>query len=237
MITQCPKCGEPSSLERPFMSAGEPVVRCAACGTVWNPLRDESDLRPALQMLPAVRAPTVRSPNVSDAVVIEHIGPGFRNPPPHRRIAKAESEPKDRSYLGIAGLIFGVVVMLAAGGVPLFSAVPGFASMAGLPEGVDSLAFRNVKSQTLYRGGATTLYVEGEVVNHSMIEMPLPAIKVTLKADDGRAVTSWLVEPSTPAVAAGGSIGFRSAFASPPEGATNISLSLAARENQIVGMR
>jgi hypothetical protein len=42
-------------------------------------------------------------------------------------------------------------------------------------------------------------------------------------------VSSWLVEPSVTGLAPGRSIGFRSAMASPPPDAAQVTLDLAAR--------
>ncbi len=85
--------------------------------------------------------------------------------------------------------------------------------------------------------GVSTFFVEGQIVNRSPGAVDLPAIRVTLKSPNGTTRTSWLVEPSTTGLAAGGSIGFRSALASPPEDATQVTLSLAAREAQVAGLR
>jgi hypothetical protein len=43
-------------------------------------------------------------------------------------------------------------------------------------------------------------------------------------------VSSWLVEPAVAGLAAGKSIGFRSALASPPPDAAQVTLDLAARK-------
>ena len=235
MMIQCPKCGVPTRLAR----VGEGgFVRCTGCGMRWDPRDSEPEPGLAVQPFAADGVPEPGH-HVSDAVVIEHIGRGFTRVPPHRRSLDDENgeAPKDRRLLKAAGLVFGALVLMAAVGASLISAVPGIASIRGLPDSADLLAFQNVKSQTIHSNGVSTLYVEGEIVNRSSVDVDLPAIRVTLRSPDGAAVTSWLVEPATPGVAAGGSVGFRSALVSPPLGATQVTLDLVVREQQIVGMR
>jgi hypothetical protein len=46
-----------------------------------------------------------------------------------------------------------------------------------------------------------------------------------------------VVEPAADGLAAGHSIGFRSALASPPKAATQVTLKLAEREGNTIGLR
>jgi len=139
--------------------------------------------------------------------------------------------------LKILGGILGAVAFILMFRAPIVSALPELASLRGLPEAVDQLEFEQVRSETVHLNGVSTFFVEGEIVNRSASDVDLPAIRVTLKSLDGTTRTSWLVEPSTTGLAAGRSVGFRSALASPPEDATQVTLSLAARENQVAGLR
>ena len=117
--------------------------------------------------------------------------------------------------------------------VPLVAALP----QKGLPAEVEQLAFQRVHSETLVRNGVTTLVVEGELVNNSATDVVVPAIRVSLRSTAGAEVYSWLVEPDKAGLAPGGSIGFRSAVSAPPVDASKVTLKLAARQNQIIGMR
>lgn len=234
MLIHCPKCGVPSDVDLTDVAADGAVVRCDVCGARWNPLGG-ADRQPALRLHDAVPVPFDRD-EIGDALVIEHVGAGFaRNMPPHRRAMP--KPPKDRRYLKAAGAILGAFLLSAVIGGPLISAVPGVASISGTPGSADVLSFRNVKSHTLVRDGAKTLFVEGEIVNLSFANVDLPAIHVTLRSPDGHAVASYLVEPSAHDVAAGQAVGFRSAFAAPSDEVTEVTLSLTTRERQIVGMR
>jgi hypothetical protein len=203
------------------------MVRCDMCGTRWLARRFDDDpyARPALQrVLPA----SLR--DVADAVVIEHIGPGFKRlPPPHRREQPASvgRAPRDRRTFKIAGTILGALVAIVLFRSPIVAAFP---VLNGLPAEVADLEFQKVRSETVHLGGLSTLFVEGEIANRSGNDVVLPAIRITLRSPAGGAVTSWLVEPSVTGLAAGRSIGFRSALASPPDDATQVTLNLAARE-------
>lgn len=228
MTIRCPQCASVASIPESDLDPVGSMVRCDMCGTRWLARRFDDDpyARPALQrVLPA----SLR--DVADAVVIEHIGPGFKRlPPPHRREqppAPVGRTPRDRRAFKIAGTILGALVAIVLFRSPIVAAFP---VLNGLPAEVADLEFRKVRSETVHLGGLSTLFVEGEIANRSGNDVVLPAIRITLRSPAGGAVTSWLVEPSVTGLAAGRSIGFRSALASPPDDATQVTLNLAARE-------
>jgi hypothetical protein len=64
----------------------------------------------------------------------------------------------------------------------------------------------------------------------------LPVVLITLKSPDGTPVASWSVEPAVDSLAAGRSIGFRSALVSPPPDAAQVTLNLAERQG-LAGLR
>jgi hypothetical protein len=117
---------------------------------------------------------------------------------------------------------------------PIVSALP---DLGGTTPEMRALEFQEVRSETVVMQGARTLYVEGNVVNHSGETVGLPAIRITLRSTGGDAVASWVVEPSATAVEAGKTVGFRSALASPPADATQVTLNLTERKAQVIGLR
>jgi hypothetical protein len=169
--------------------------------------------------------------DVVDALVIEHVGPGFERAAPIRSRMPAAAlpaePPKRRRRLSwkMAGIGLGAIVAVVLLRSPILAALPG-----GLPDEVKSLEFTRVHSETLHRKGTSTLVVEGEITNRSGSDVALPAIRITLRAPNGDPVSSWLVEPAVAGLAAGKSIGFRSALASPPPDAAQVTLDLAARK-------
>ena len=222
MTVHCPQCASATPLSEAELGPEGRMAQCTTCGTRWlaRVLDDDPYKMPALQ-------PFVPSSDISDAVVIEHVGPGFaRLPPPHRRELKAPFlSGRMRFALKVTGTVFGALVAIIVLRAPIVAALPGM-----LPEAVESLEFQRVRSETVSLRGLSTFFVEGEIINRSASEVPLPAIRVTLRSGDGDPVTSWLVEPAVAGLAAGGSIGFRSALASPPPDAAQVTLNLAARE-------
>ena len=229
MAILCPHCATPQpSSEADSGSAGR-MLRCAQCGTAWfarpfaaNPYRQAAVSRLA------------EPADVSDAVVIEHIAPGFGE---HRARPRPADRPErrfpaDRRWLKGAAAILGIVALALVLRVPIVAALP-----SGLPADADQLEFQRVHSETVDHHGVKTLVVEGEIVNRSGNDVMVPAIRISLHAPAGAEVYSWLVEPVVGGLAPGGSIGFRSAVSAPPANASQVTLRLAQRENQIVGLR
>ena len=212
------------------------MVHCEQCGTRWLARRFDNDpyQRPGMALQPFVQ----QTSEVADAVIIEHIGAGFAKLPPHRRDARVpRTAPASRRALKAIAAILGAIAFLMVFRAPIVSAFPQLASIRGLPAEVELLEFTRVRSETVHMNGVSTLFVEGEIINRAPGPVELPAIRITLKSLSGSWVTSWLVEPSAAGLAAGGSIGFRSALASPPADAMQVTLNLAQRESQTIGLR
>jgi predicted Zn finger-like uncharacterized protein len=225
MTVRCPQCATIAPLADEEIDAEGAMVRCRACGTRWLARRFDGDpySRPGIQRLnPA---------DVVDALVIEHVGPGFERAaiPPRRAPAPAAGAPEGRRRgtpgWKAAGVALGAILAVVLLRSPIMAALPG-----SLPDEVKSLQFTRVHSETLHRKGTSTLVVEGEITNRSAADVALPAIRITLRSPSGDPVSSWLVEPAVAGLAAGKSIGFRSALASPPPDAAQVTLDLAARK-------
>ncbi|HVZ13880.1 MAG TPA: zinc-ribbon domain-containing protein [Bauldia sp.] len=223
MTVRCPHCATIVPLADEEIGAAGRMVRCAACGTRW--------LARVLDEDPYARIPAVRrmteADAAGDALVIDHVGPGFAPKP--KAAARAAAAPSRRTprwpkiLAAVAGAVAAGVILRA----PIMAALP---HARGLPAEVAMLEFKDVKSQTVQLRGSDALLVEGTIVNHGASSVSLPAIRITLRSSSGDAVTSWLVEPAVDGLAPGGSVGFRSALAAPPPDAANVTLNLAARE-------
>jgi predicted Zn finger-like uncharacterized protein len=234
MPIYCPQCATASDIRAAVGSSGR-MARCKACGTTW--LARVIDEDPYQRKPPAVAGQS----EVSDAVVIEHIGAGFKpeRPRPRPR-SRARSRfasliGSDRGALKILAAGLAVVVAVAVLRIPFVVALPNLTT-ASLPQGADKLEFQKVHSQTVERRGLSALLVEGEIVNRSDRDVALPAVRISLRSSNGAEVQSWLMEPSVDGLAAGHSIGFRSAMASPSPAATQVTLKLAAREGRTIGL-
>ena len=226
MAILCPSCAARQAVSEDEVGIGR-MLTCDWCGTRWiaRPFAENPFRRIAFAAEPE---------EISEAIVIEHIAPGrSHHPGSARRSGRPPPFPSDRRWLKGGAIALAVVAAIFALGVPLVAALP----QKGLPVAVKQLAFQRVHSATVVRNGVRTLVVEGELVNTSAADVAVPAIRVSLRSQAGAEVYSWLVEPTKAGLAPGGSIGFRSAVSAPPVDASQVTLKLAARENQIIGMR
>jgi predicted Zn finger-like uncharacterized protein len=225
MPFRCPECACESPLAEADVGADGRMVRCVACGTHWLARRFDDDpyRYPALQRI------ELGAERFADAVVVEHISPSFMRKPPHRREPPARSAKRldGRIVKGLGTLLVTLVGVVALR-APIVAALPQLPG--ALPLAVADLQFQRVRSETVRLHGDSTLFVEGEIVNTSGGDVALPAIRITLRSQEGAPVKSWLVEPAVAGLAAGRSVGFRSALASPPDEATQVTLNLAVRE-------
>jgi len=137
-----------------------------------------------------------------------------------------------RRRLGPVLFAFALTV-IAAFAAPTVTALPGLAEIWQ----TDALAFAGVKSTFLALRGEPAIVVEGELRNTGSSTVAVPAIRVSLRNAAGEEVFSWSIEPAMAELAAGSSLGFRSALASPAAGGDHVALSLAERAGATVGMR
>jgi hypothetical protein len=228
MTIHCPHCA--AAYAFPVAEGEGCMVECPRCGTRWLARLHADD--PYRRAFPAPALPG----EVADAIVIEHVAPGFAPTPPRPR-PERRSPVAGLGWQKAAGAFLGGAVAIMLLGAPIVAALPDSSVAAGLPSGANQLAFQRVRSETVQRRGVRTLVVEGQIVNRSRSDIALPAVRVSLHAPDGAEVYSWLVEPTTTGVAAGRSVGFRSTVAAPSAEAAQVTLKLAAREGQVVGAR
>ena len=224
MAILCPSCAARQAIDESAIGQGR-MLHCDWCGTRWvaRPFAENPFRRIAFE-----------AEEVSDAIVVEHIAPGrARHPGSLLHGRKMPPFPADRRWLKGGAIALAVIAAFFALRVPLVAALP----QTGLPAEIEQLAFQRVHSETLVRNGVKTLVVEGELINNSGADVVVPAIRVALRSPAGAEGYSWLVEPDKAGLAPGGSIGFRSAVSAPPADASQVTLRLAARQNQIIGMR
>jgi predicted Zn finger-like uncharacterized protein len=225
MSVRCPQCSSVSSLvDRDLGQAGR-MVRCSVCGTRWLARSFADDPFGEHGFSRAAHAGQA----VEDGLIIEHVGAGFRRAASKASAVRFPTLPRlDPRLLRRLAAIFGAFFVVVALRAPIVAALPNLPG--GLSPEAAALEFTGVRSQTVDRRGASTLLVEGTIVNTASRDVALPQIRVTLRSSDGAPVTSWLVQPAVQGLAPGGSIGFRSAVASPPQEATQVTLDLAGRQ-------
>lgn len=224
MTVRCPSCHAAASVNADVSAAGR-MVECRACGTRWlaRPFQENPFSR--MKPFPAASA----AADISDAIVISEEPARPRPKARQHRFATATApQPRPSRLAWIAGGVAGLGVMAVMSGVLLANALPGTAA----PAATAMLDFQKVRTETVDLSGVPTLLVEGEIVNRSGGDVTVPAIQVTLKTPEGQSVRTWLVEPAITGLAPGKTAGFRSALASPPAHATQVTLNLADRERQ-----
>ena len=216
MALICATCG--SAMRDTAQSARE--ARCGLCnGTMWRSTAGETD-----------------PGRVIDAVVVadRRLETAFERPrqmPPHRRREAPRPISRRRGMLhkvAEASAIIAISMIVAIGVVFHASIADAFAGLAGASPRYDGLEFRSVRTETRFAKNGRTLLVEGELVNRSGNDRPLPAIRMTLRAA-GDDVYSWVVEPARKYITAGGAVGIRSVVAPPDQRDGQVALTLAER--------
>lgn len=225
MAILCPSCAARQPFTESELGDGR-MLHCSWCGTRW--IARPYTANPFRQITQAAGVE-----DISDAIVIEQTAPGRVRRPAAAHRHLPPPFPTDRRWLKGLGIGVAVLAIFFALRVPLVAALP----QDSLPAETAELAFERVHSETIVKHGVKTLVVEGELVNTSASDVAIPAIRVSLRSPAGSEVYSWLVEPAKAGLAPGASIGFRSAVSAPPVDASQVTLRLATRENQIIGMR
>ncbi len=226
MAILCPSCAARQAISEADIGHGR-MLHCDWCGTRWiaRPFAENPFRHVAFAAEPD---------DISDAIVIEHSAPGGRHRPgSSRRERKPPFLLTDRAWFKGVGVALAVIAVFFALRVPLVAALP----QDQLSAETQQLAFQRVHSETTVKNGVKTLVVEGELLNTSAGDVAVPAILVSLRSAAGKEVYSWLVEPTKAGLAPGASIGFRSAVSGPPDDASQVTIKLAQRQNQIIGMR
>ena len=226
MIARCPRCHSEQPLPATKAGARGGYTRCSVCDTRWL-------ARPYEGLLPLAENRAA----VADAIVIEDRTVEHRRrlppPPPAGKLPPRWRRPLIDGRLKTLGVVVGVLVALIVLGTPIVSALP---EMKHPSFDAGQLEFRKVRSETVSMRGVSTLFVEGEIVNRTAGHVELPTVLITLKSPDGAPVASWSVELAVDSLAAGRSIGFRSALVSPPLDAAQVTLNLAERQG-LAGLR
>jgi predicted Zn finger-like uncharacterized protein len=258
VAVRCPHCAAPAAFSAEALDPVGRMVRCARCGTAWLARFHSNDQYGTPRGESALLARRPGRPRFEQ--VIEHAGPDFagKTPPPPVKPRKRAVSPRmakpaksfkvrrpkfdwlrlvtgRRAFqlwsASIATLILVVLVTLLTFNSSLLggSAHSEMKQFAGLQIRLVRGALERVRD-------GHVLAVEGEITNRTNGEMEVPAVRVSLRSD-GTERYSWLVEPTTTRLDAGGRVVFRSVLAAPPAGVDEVAFRLTERRNTIVGMR
>lgn len=197
MIVSCPNCSTRYTLSESSVGANGRKVKCAKCGHIWWQRAVETDFFSA----DLSDAPTEIRPSHPVGRGAAKGGKGG---------AKAAGKkprftrPDKRSLIGLAVLAV-VVAAVGAGGYLARDYVvhrwpPAALLYETLGMAVEApgagLQLQNVRSEQKIEGGATSLLVQGQIVNVSDVERMVPRLRAVSLGADRKPLQSWLMDPS-----------------------------------------
>lgn len=208
MILTCPQCSTRYHVDTKSIGTSGRTVRCASCGNRWL-------ARPA-----------------SDAPQVVDLGP---SPPlgAARHWPGGDADERGRGSASLIGWLAGVLVILVVasaviGRNEIVAAFPASASVYqkfGLPIAMElGLQFDKVVSRRIDEGGVAVLVVEGEIINVTGQERPVPPIRVTLLDGGGRRLQQELFAAQDARLDGGGKTNFSGRMVNPAEQARNFSV-------------
>jgi hypothetical protein len=215
--------------------------RCSTCNRLFEAtaahIRDCPACRPAMPADDGPPALVRRAPLIIEGEVIRRDAPSR---PPARAVAESLPTRPEMRFLykpapkRFRGLAVTALLLLVAGvAVPVAAAIPGVTTLFAKGE---AIVLDRVESTTMVVAGENALVVTGTLTNPTARELPVPAVKVALRAGNDDDAFAWTVEPATLVLAPGASVGFRSMLKNPISGPARIVVSLVPREQRI-GMR
>jgi predicted Zn finger-like uncharacterized protein len=212
MIVTCPQCSTRYHLDPEALGPGGRRVRCASCGHRWL-ARPPADVP---TVLPAVDAPPPPTPAA----------------PPKRAVPRPDRR-RQRASASLIGWLVGVLIVLiiASAIIGRNEIVAGFPASATLYRTLGlavneqlGLEFANVTSEHLSERDVSILVIEGEIVNVSDHERPVPRVKIILLDEGGRELHLERLEAEQAALGAGEKTGFSARLVNPAEQARSFSV-------------
>jgi predicted Zn finger-like uncharacterized protein len=181
MILTCPACSTRYLVDPATLGRDGRMVRCAKCGHSWMQ-------RPPVDMPKAVDLDISPPPEEIKPIPVGSSLPAIRKPPP----------PKSRKPLAISAIAAALLVLI--GGIYMRQDIveiwPPSALLfetVGLP--VDALGaglqLQNVRSEKRVEDGITVLVIEGQVVNISNRERPVPPLRAVSLGPDKTRLGDW----------------------------------------------
>ncbi|MBP2231997.1 putative Zn finger-like uncharacterized protein [Azospirillum agricola] len=198
MIVSCPSCSTRYTLSEASLGPGGRKVRCAKCGHLWwQRPEDEPDFARMLADAPTeIRSSRPAESTGNGGFAFHKLG---------------FSRPTRRTVIGFA--VLGLVLAGVAGGGfatrdTLVRAWPPLALLfetVGLPAEPPGagLQLRSVRSEQKSENGATLLLIEGQILNESDSDRPVPRLRATSRDAEHKTLQSWTMEASAPTLRPG----------------------------------
>lgn len=209
MILTCPQCSTRYHVDPSALAGGGRSVRCASCGHRWT------------------ARPPADTPQVLD------YGPSAPDAVPRVRPLATSTKGRNRSSGNLVGWLVAVLAALvvASAVIGRNEIVDGFPASAsiyqklGLPVTIQlGLQFEGVTSKRLEEGGIAVLVVEGEIVNVTEQDRPVPPIRIILQDNGGRDLQEELFRAKDQHLEAGAKTSFSGRVVNPAVRARNFSV-------------
>ncbi len=218
MFVVCRTCSSSYHIPDEILGEGPRDFRCSQCGERWR-------VRPGATL-------TAPAASTRGALPRAEPTPRVRAAAPRRlrRLAGRIAAP-----LALAGLLAVSMVAIGAretivGAAPLAA---GAYAAIGLPVNLRGLAIEDVRARLEQSGGATTLVVEGSIVNLRQAETRAPALRIALRGKDARELYVWTTRAPKDALAPRERTSFAARLAAPPEGAKDALVKFLAPGDKI----
>lgn len=202
MILTCPACSTRYLTDPALLGASGRVVRCAKCQHSW------------------MQTPPADMPQRLDVPI-----PPRMTPPPgtHAGLPArvTEKRPARLGWFLFAFLLIGVAVgALYLFRQPIVAAVPQTAALydwLNPPPPGAGLEFSNIKFVRRQVEGQDAIVIEGDIFNTTPDVQAVPALKATLRNDQGQWLRDWTFSFSQPTLEPGETASFQTMTTDPPE--------------------
>lgn len=200
MIVVCEGCQTRYLVPDHTLGEGR-TVRCTRCAHQWFQEPEDLDaigIPPELEPIPEEVAPIPEESNLPVPV----------SEPEEEFFHTEPDVPKERTpimwagygaALGVGLMILGLLIVLREPVATLWPASAGFYEMAGFKISLpgEGLIFDGIKASVAPNdAGVNVLTVQGIIVNLKNKAVPVPPVRASLRAADGRETDSWKVEIS-----------------------------------------
>jgi len=219
MILTCPSCSSRYQVDAVAFQEKPRKVRCANCGHRWKASAPPEEANVTdIELAPP--SANQQEERVRAAVTPKSV----------RRPARAEAKRSGSPVgwllaLGAVVLLFVSVVIGRNGIVGKFPATAAVYQSVGLQVEQDfGLEFKDVTLDWQREGGAFVLVVEGEIVNLSDTDQPIPPVRMAILDSEGRELQHEYFDVGESEIEAGNRVNFSGRMVDPIDKGENFRL-------------
>ena len=218
MFVICRTCGSSYHIPDEILGEGPRQFRCSQCGGSWE-LRGRAMLSASVASTRGAPARFER-PRAAPTIRFQRL----------RGLARSLAAP-----LAAFGLIAVLMTAIGARGAIVAAApvMAGAYAAIGLPVNPRGLAIEDVRARLEDSGGKTTLIVEGAIANLRQSETAIPALRIALRAADGRELYVWSASAPRERLTSRERTSFAARLAAPPEGVRDALVKFVAPGDKI----